>query len=97
MAKTIPLARAPCLQGLCEADSQWLIVSSAWGVGTMVNEPGEEVHEVERRRFPRGETLVLQRDLDEFLEVLDRRFIAEKRLGHIVPASLAARPPLPRH
>ena len=48
----------------------------------MLKKTGKELDDVERRQFLGGDTLMRNRAVDKFLEVLDRRFALENGLTH---------------
>ena len=52
-----------------------------------VDKTGEQVDEIERRQLPRGKVLMVKCRFDQFPEVLGRRFVSDKRLGHGLPRS----------
>ena len=88
-AQAIPLAAAAGLQRTGEANAERLFAACCGSIE--VDEPGEKVHQVERREVTHGDVLMFHRRFDELLEVLRWRLVPKKHLGHVpfIGATLA--------
>ncbi len=82
--EAVTLTAASCLECAGQPDAERL-VDGRGRRSIEVNEAGEQVYQVERREIANGEMLVLHRRFDQLLEVFGRRFMSNKRLGHVPP------------
>jgi hypothetical protein len=90
--KAVALSRATCLQGTREADAQWLVADSRRRSIEM-HKTGKQVYKIEGGEIAHGDMLMFHRRFDEFFEVLRRRFMSNKRVGHVPPYTGAALAP----
>src|SRR5262249_10181982 len=92
-AKPIALDAAARLQCAREPDAKRFVGGSGRRSIEM-HETGKQVYKIERGEIAHGDMLMLHRRFDEFLEVFRRRFVSNKRVGHVPPytgAGLARR------
>src|SRR5438094_61199 len=73
-------------QGFHESHAERLASMRSRSIG--MHEPGKQVYEIEGCELAGGETLPLHGGFDEFAEILNRRFTADKRFGHRSPCHM---------